>query len=175
MIRLGGGQGFYGDGVSPVADLLADGVDYLVCEALAELTLAILQKDRQRDESLGFTRDLPLYVRAALPHIVDGRTRFITNAGGINPVAAGRAVVDALKDAGATGLTVATVVGDDVRAHAGALGLPDDALFANAYLGARPIVDALAAGADVVVTGRVADASLFLAPLVHEHGWAWDD
>jgi hypothetical protein len=174
-VRLGGGQGFYGDGHGPVEDLLAAGVDYLVCEALAELTLAILQKDRQRDESLGFTRDLPLYVQQALPAIVDGRTKLITNAGGINPVAAGRAVVATLKAAGATGLTVATVVGDDVRGHAADLGLPDDALFANAYLGARPIVDALASGADVVVTGRVADASLFLAPLVHQFGWAWDD
>ena len=90
-VRLGGGQGFYGDGLGPVPDVLEAGVDYLVCEALAELTLAILQKDRQRDESLGFTRDLPAYVRAALPYVVDGRTRFITNAGGINPVAAGSA------------------------------------------------------------------------------------
>ena len=169
-VRLGGGQGFYGDGLGPVPDVLEAGVDYLVCEALAELTLAILQKDRQRDESLGFTRDLPAYVRAALPYVVDGRTRFITNAGGINPVAAGRAVVATLKEAGATGLIVATVVGDDVRPRADELGLPADALFANAYLGARPIVDALDAGAHVVVTGRVADASLFLAPLVHEHG-----
>lgn len=174
-VRIGGGQGFYGDGHAPVTDLLETGVDYLVCEALAELTLAILQKDRQRDESLGYTRDLPLYVGAALPWIVDGRTRLITNAGGINPVAAGRAVVAAIKSAGAGGVTVATVVGDDVRGRAEELGLPADALFANAYLGARPIVEALDAGADVVVTGRVADASLFLAPLVHEHGWAWDD
>ena len=174
-IRIGGGQGFYGDGLGPVPDVLEAGVDYLVCEALAELTLAILQKDRQRDESLGFTRDLPMYIRAALPYVVDGRTRFITNAGGINPVAAGRAVVATLKEAGATGLVVATVVGDDVRPRADDLGLPTDALFANAYLGARPIVDALDAGAHVVVTGRVADASLFLAPLVHEHKWAWDD
>ena len=90
-IRLGGGQGFYGDGTSPLADLLAAGLDYLVCEALAELTLAILQKDRMRDESLGYTRDLPVYLRAALPHLVEGRTKFITNAGGINPIAAGRA------------------------------------------------------------------------------------
>ena len=175
-VRIGGGQGFYGDGLGPVPDVLEAGVDYLVCEALAELTLAILQKDRQRDESLGFTRDLPMYVSAAaLPYVVDGRTRFITNAGGINPVAAGRAVVSTLKEAGATGLLVATVVGDDVRPRAADLGLPPDALFANAYLGARPIVEALDAGAHVVVTGRVADASLFLAPLVHEHKWAWDD
>ena len=175
MIRLGGGQGFYGDGHDPVADLLADGVDYLVCEALAELTLAILQKDRQRDEALGYTRDLPAYIGAALPYVLDGRTKFITNAGGINPIAAGRAVADTVKALGGENVTIATVVGDDVRGHAESLGLPDDALFANAYLGARPIVDALAAGADIVVTGRVADASLFAAPLIHEFGWGWDD
>ncbi|MDQ1426515.1 MAG: hypothetical protein QOD72_4013 [Acidimicrobiaceae bacterium] len=174
-VRLGGGQGFYGDGLQPVADVLDAGVDYLVCEALAELTLAILQKDRQRDESLGYTRDLPLYVKAALPAIVDGRTKMITNAGGINPLAAGRAVVDTLRAAGASGLKVATVVGDDVRPLSDQLDLPDDTLFASAYLGAGPIVDALRAGAHVVVTGRVADASLFLAPLVHEFDWAWDD
>ncbi len=174
-VRLGGGQGFYGDGHEPVEDLLAAGVDYLVCEALAELTLAILQKDRQRDEALGYTRDLPLYVHQALPWLVDGKTRLITNAGGINPVAAGRAVREALIAAGAPQVRVATVVGDDVRPLATDLGLPADALFANAYLGARPIVEALAAGADVVVTGRVADAALFLAPLVHEHGWSWED
>jgi hypothetical protein len=174
-VRLGGGQGFYGDGIAPVADLLDAGVDYLVCEALAELTLAILQKDRQRDENLGYTRDLPLYLQAAMPFVLDGRTRFITNAGGINPIAAGRAVKAAAEALGVHGVKVATVVGDDVRSHAAALGLPDDALFANAYLGARPIVDALDAGAHVVITGRVADAALFLAPLVHEHGWAWDD
>lgn len=174
-MRLGGGQGFYGDGVAPVTDLLEAGVDYLVCEALAELTLAILQKDRQRDESLGFTRDLPLYLQAALPFVLDGRTRFITNAGGINPIAAGRAVKATASALGVSGLKVATIVGDDVRPRASALGLPDDALFANAYLGARPIVDALDAGAHVVITGRVADAALFLAPLVHELGWRWDD
>ncbi|MCU1351861.1 MAG: hypothetical protein JWM05_1070 [Acidimicrobiales bacterium] len=174
-VRIGGGQGFYGDGHDPVAALLEAGVDYLVCEALAELTLAILQKDRQRDESLGWTRDLPLYVAQALPQIVDGRTRFITNAGGINPIAAGRAVVGALREHGASGLKVATVIGDDLRPHAEQLGLPTEALFANAYLGARPVVEALEAGADIVITGRVADAALFLAPLVFEYGWAWDD
>lgn len=175
LVRIGGGQGFYGDGHEPVEALLDAGVDFLVCEALAELTLAILQKDRQRDESLGYTRDLPMYVGQVLPHLVSGRTRFITNAGGINPVAAGRSVQTALKGAGAEGLKVATVVGDDLRPRAVELGLPDDALFANAYLGARPIVEALDAGADIVVTGRVADAALFLAPLVHRFGWAWDD
>src|SRR3954469_23448844 len=174
-VRLGGGQGFYGDGIGPVADVLNARVDYLICEALAELTLAILQKDRMRDESLGYTRDLPLYLRAALPFVLDGKTKFITNAGGINPVAAGRAVMATLKQAGTTGLKVATVVGDDVRSRAAELDLPGDAMFASVYLGARPIVEALAQGADVVVTGRVADASLFVAPLAYEFGWSWDD
>ncbi|MEZ5322166.1 MAG: acyclic terpene utilization AtuA family protein [Microthrixaceae bacterium] len=174
-VRIGGAQGFYGDGHLPVAALVADGVDYLVCEALAELTLAILQKDRQRDESLGYTRDLPLYVAAAIEPIMAGRTKLITNAGGINPIGAARAVVDALRSFGLGGVKVATVVGDDVRPHGELLGLPDDAVFANAYLGAGPIVEALDRGADIVVCGRVADASLFLAPLVAEFGWADDD
>ena len=175
VVRIGGGQGYYGDGYGGVRPLLDAGVDYLVCEALAELTLAILQKDRQRDESLGYTRDLPAYVQTALPKIVTGATRFITNAGGINPIAAGRAVIDGLRSNGVSGLTVATVVGDDLRPHGDQLDLPDDTLFASAYLGAQPIVDALDAGADIVITGRVADASLFLAPLIHEFGWAADD
>src|SRR5437764_3831548 len=110
-----------------------------------------------------------------MPYVLEGRTRFITNAGGINPVAAGRAVVGAARSLGVSGIKVATVVGGDVRSQAAELGLPDDALFASAYLGARPIAEALDAGAHVVITGRVADASLFLAPLVHEYGWAWDD
>ena len=122
--------------------LLEAGIDYLVCEALAELTLAILQKDRQRDESLGYTRDLPLYLQAAMPFVLDGRTKFISNAGGINPVAAGRAVVGAARSLGVSGIKIATVVGDDVRGRAAELGLPDGALFASAYLGARPIVEA---------------------------------
>ncbi len=176
-IRIGGGQGFYGDGHAPLQDLLASNLDYLVCEALAELTLAILQKDRQRDESLGYTRDLPLYVGAAAPQLIDGSLKFITNAGGINPIGAGRAVLEAFGRFGVTGIKVATVVGEDVRPLGTSLSLPEDTLFANAYLGAQPIVEALRAGAQVVITGRVADASLFLAPLIYEFGWGpeeWD-
>ena len=98
-VRVGGGQGFYGDTPRSVAGLLDAGVDYLCLEALAELTLAILQKDRQRDETRGFTRDLPAYLSAALPAVAAGRTKVITNAGGINPTAAARAAVDTARDA----------------------------------------------------------------------------
>lgn len=174
MIRIGGGQGFYGDGKAPLAALLESRLDYVVCEALAELTLAIMQKDRQRDESLGYARDLPAYVGAAVPYLLEGTTKFITNAGGINPIAAARAVVDGLKAFGIEGLRVATVVGDDVM---GLLSEQEraESLFANAYLGAQPIVQALREGADIVITGRVADASLFLAPLIYEFDWRSDD
>jgi len=191
-VRVGGGQGFYGDTPAAVGGLLDAGVDYLCLEALAELTLAILQKDRQRDETRGYTRDLPLYLDAALPALADGRTKVITNAGGINPTAATHAAIEVARAKGVPGLKVATVLGDDlmtrldeIRSRGAALEhldsgagfdeFPGDTLFAAAYLGARPIVEALALGADIVITGRVADAALFLAPLVYEHGWAWDD
>ena len=192
-VVVAGGQGFYGDTPTAVDALLAEGIDYLCLEALAELTLAILQKDRQRDKARGYTRDLPSYLERALPAVADGRTKVVTNAGGINPTAAARAAIDTARALGMTGLKIATVVGDDVLGRLDALhsghgqsfthldsgepfeAFPGPALFASAYLGARPIADALAQGADVVITGRVADASLFLAPLAHEHGWKWDD
>ncbi len=192
-MRVAGGQGFYGDTPTAVDALLAEGVDYLCLEALAELTLAILQKDRQRDETRGYTRDLPAYLARALPFVADGRTKVVTNAGGINPTAAARAAIDTARSLGVTGITVATVVGDDLLGRLTQLHeherqalahldtrepyatFPGPALLASAYLGARPIAEALARGADIVITGRVADASLFLAPLAHAHGWQWDD
>lgn len=191
-LRIGGGQGFYGDTPASVAPLLDAGVDYLCLEALAELTLAILQKDRQRDETRGYTRDLPRYLAAALPAIVDGKTKVITNAGGINPAGAARAALAAARDLGVHGVKIATVLGDDLMTRLGDLreagislahadtGMsfdeaPGPPLIASAYLGARPIVDALEQGADIVITGRVADAALFLAPCAFEHGWSFDD
>jgi hypothetical protein len=191
-VTVAGGQGFYGDTPTAVDALLAEGVDYLCLEALAELTLAIMQKDRQKDETRGYARDLPEYLTRALPFVADGRTKVITNAGGINPAAATRAAADTARAMGITGLKIATVLGDDLLTRLDGLeadgqsfahldtaaplsSMPAPPLFAAAYLGARPIADALAQGADIVITGRVADASLFLAPLAFAHGWAWDD
>jgi hypothetical protein len=191
-VRIAGGQGFYGDTPAGLDSLLGEGVDYLCLEALAELTLAILQKDRQRDESLGYTRDLPAYLTRALPAVAARGTKVITNAGGINPGAATRAAIDTARRLGIAGLRVATVLGDDLTGRLDELHasgepfthsdtgaplaeLPGPSLLAAAYLGAAPIVDALQQGADVVITGRVADASLFLAAAAHAHGWARDD
>ncbi|CAN5167952.1 DUF1446 domain-containing protein [soil metagenome] len=183
-VRIAGGQGFYGDTPAAIADLLTEQPDYVCLEALAELTLAILAKDRSRDETLGWTRDLPLYLMQLLPAVLAGksgghRTRVITNAGGINPLGALNFLKASAQTFGLTGFTVAVVMGDDLRAQPDLLppSFPpnEDLQFANAYLGVSGIVQALEQGADVVITGRVADAALFLAPLVHEHGWSLTD
>lgn len=183
-VRIAGGQGFYGDTPAAIADLLTEQPDYVCLEALAELTLAILAKDRARDETLGWTRDLPLYLMQLLPAVLAGRngghqTTVVTNAGGINPLGALTFLKASAAKFGLTGFTVAVVMGDDLRAQPGLLpaSFPPNAdlQFANAYLGVAGIVQALERDADVVITGRVADAALFLAPLVHEHGWGMGD
>src|SRR3954453_19046956 len=135
-IRLGGGQGFYGATPRAVEGLLAEGIDYLCLEALAELTLAILQKDRARDESLGYTRDLPRYLSAALPALVDGRTKVITNAGGINPRAAAHAAIETARAAGVSGLKIATVMGDDLMPRLDAVRAATGSALANVETGA---------------------------------------
>lgn len=179
-VRLAGGQGFYGDTPDAIDDLLTEQPDYVCLEALAELTLSILSKDRERDETMGWTRDLPLFLLKLMPAVLERGTTVITNAGGINPPAAARMVATAAKEYGLTGFSIATVTGDDVRDRPELLPAhfpadPERLRFANAYLGARPIVEALERGADLVITGRVADAALFLAPLVHRHGWGWTE
>jgi hypothetical protein len=192
-VRIGAGQGFYGDtpdGAVAVAE--RGGVSYICCDALAELTMAILQKDRLRDPTGGFARDLPQFMRALLTTARRSGIRIITNAGGMNPAGAAQAVQDVARELGIAGLRVATVTGDDITGRIDELRasgielanmdtgadiatIRERIVFAVAYLGAQPIVEALERGADVVVTGRVADASLFVAPMVHELGWAWDD
>jgi Acyclic terpene utilisation family protein AtuA len=192
-IRIGAGQGFYGDTPDGAVAVAERGdVSYICCDALAELTMAILQKDRLRDPTGGFARDLPAFMRALLPTTREKGIRIITNAGGMNPAAAAAAVRQVAAELGIDELRVATVTGDDLSSRLDELradgvdlsnmdtgadlaAIRDRVVFAVAYLGARPIVEALEGGADVVVTGRVADASLFVAPMVHELGWRWDD
>ncbi|WP_043727052.1 acyclic terpene utilization AtuA family protein [Kutzneria sp. 744] len=172
-IRIGAGAGFADDRVEPAAELAERGdLDYLVFECLAERTIALAQLERLRDPTRGFTEWLPERMAAALPACVRNGTKIVTNMGAANPLAAAQVVAEVAREAGLTGLKIAAVTGDDV------LGLVDkdeNTVSANAYLGCEPVVEALARGADVVVTGRIADPSLFLAPLVHEFGWALDD
>jgi hypothetical protein len=192
-VRIGAGQGFYGDTPDGAVAVAQRGdVSYICCDALAELTMAILQKDRLRDGSGGFARDLPAFMRTLLPIAREQGIRVITNAGGMNPAGAARAVRDVAGELGINDVRVATVTGDDITARIGELTtggidlrnmdtgadlatIRDRIVFAVVYLGAGPVVEALERGADVVVTGRVADASLFVAPMVHELGWKWND
>jgi hypothetical protein len=192
-VRIGAGQGFYGDSVDGALDVARHGdVQYICFDALAELTLAILQKDRFRDPAAGYARDLPAFMTALLPICRERGIRLITNAGGINPVGAAAAVRAVARNLGMDDLRVGVVVGDDItsridelRAVGAALDNLDtgeslDAVrsrvvFGVAYLGCAPVVQALSLGADVVITGRVADASLFVAPMVHELGWSLND
>jgi hypothetical protein len=166
-------------------------VQYVASDHLAELTLAILQKDRQRDPNLGYTRDLVPMLMDLLPIAIPRGIKFILNAGGLNPMGAREVLLSALKKYGLK-LKVGVVLGDSVLQRLDELQeagvslahmdtgenidtIRERLLFASAYLGARPLVEALDAGADIVLTGRVADAALFLAPMVHELGWRWDD
>ena len=192
-VRIGAGQGFYGDTPDGAVDVARAGdVRYICFDALAELTMAILQKDRMRNTEGGYTRDLPMFMRRLLPITHESGIRLITNAGGVNPAGAAAAVRGVARDLGMHDLRIASVTGDDIGARLAdlrAMGIDlrnmdtgDDfidvsarVVFAVAYLGAAPIVTALQRGADVVVTGRVADASLFVAPMVHELGWSFDD
>ncbi|WP_219837239.1 acyclic terpene utilization AtuA family protein [Paenibacillus sp. R14(2021)] len=185
-IRIGAGQGFYGDSILPALETAARGnVQYLCFDSLAELTLAILQKDRQRDPSLGYAADIGRQMKELLPIAKANGIRVITNAGGMNPAGAAREVARIAKELGLGGLKLAVVAGDDVYADIDALreqgaslahledgreiaDIRDRIVFANAYLGAKPIVEALRAGADVVITGRTTDSALFLAPYIYE-------
>jgi hypothetical protein len=190
-IRVGAGTGFYGDTIWPAIQSLKEGeLDYLCFDALAELTMAILQKDRQRDPDWGFARDLEPFMRQVLPLCAERGVKVMSNAGGINPPSAKRVVEGVIEELGLD-LQVAMVSGDDLMGRLEDLkeqGLlvnmqngerfdPEEhsITFANAYLGARPLVEALAEGADIVLSGRTTDAAQFAAPLIYEFGWAWDD
>lgn len=191
-IRIAGGLGFYGDSWQPIkASIERGNVQYVASDHLAELTLAILQKDRQRDPHLGYTRDLVPMLAELLPIAIPRGVKFVLNAGGLNPMAAREVLLAALKKFGLR-VKVGVVLGDAVLERLDELqesgvslahmdtgediaSVRERLVFASAYLGAKPLVEALDAGADIVLTGRVADAALFLAPMVHELGWRWDD
>ncbi|HEX4427638.1 MAG TPA: acyclic terpene utilization AtuA family protein [Frankiaceae bacterium] len=174
-VRIGAGQGAFGESPELMLSSLRAGVDYLVCDSLAETTSAFFALDRKADEGAGYAPDLTARVGLALPWIAEGTTRLITNAGGHNPLAAHQAVIQAIRDAGQRGIQVAVVFAEppqDARATYGPAG---DAFAEQVYLGAAGIAQALARGAQIVLTGRVADAALFLAPAIHEWNWGWQD
>lgn len=194
MIRIANGQGFWGDSLeAPVEQVRRGAIDYLTLDYLAEVTMSILEKQRSRDPKAGYARDFVDLIARLLPELRERHVRVIANAGGVNPFGCRDALLNVAKEQKIP-LTVATVTGDDITDQLDQIlrrgielrnmdtgeplaSIRDRVQRANAYLGAFPVAEALKQGANVVVSGRVADAALILAPMVHEFGWAatdWD-
>jgi hypothetical protein len=188
MIRIANGQGFWGDWLEAPVRLVDQGpIDYLVLDYLAEVTMSILQKQKQEDASMGYARDFPPLIGRLARKLKDRNIKVVANAGGVNPTACAHAVLKA-----APGLKVAVVHGDDVFGRLDDFlsrgyemrdmdtgeplsGIRARILSANVYIGAFPLAEALGSGADVVIAGRSTDTALTLAPMVHEFGWKADD
>ncbi|MFL5554424.1 MAG: acyclic terpene utilization AtuA family protein [Gemmatimonadaceae bacterium] len=191
LVRVAAGQGFWGDDLdAPRRQVEGGPIDYLMLDYLAEVTMSILQKQKERDPSLGYARDFVGAMESVLPAVVERGVKVIANAGGVNPLACAAAVKTMADKRGASGeLRIGVVTGDDLldrlddliaQGHALSnmeTGEPlasvrDRVLSANAYIGSVPIVDALKKGANVVITGRSTDTALTMAPLRYEFDWA---
>ncbi len=192
-IRIGAGQAFWGDDITVPRWQVEQGhLDYLIMDFLAELTMSILQKQKLRDPKLGFAADIVPIMQDTLPAAAANGTKIIANAGGVNPVACGRAVRTVAEHLGlGDWARIAVVVGDDLLPSLPAIAeqhalanhdtgaafetIASRVVSANAYLGSTEIAAALDAGANIVLTGRCTDSALALGPLIHEFGWAADD
>jgi hypothetical protein len=185
--RIGTGAGFAADRLEPAVDLARRGeLDVMVLECLGERTVAFAHRDRMANPSRGYNAHLDRRMRALLPACREAGTVIVTNMGAANPRAAAERTRDIARELGLAGLTIACIEGDDVTASVpltetfmdepGTLaGVGRPIVGMNAYLGADAILPALAADADVVIGGRLADPSMYLAPLMHRYGWAADD
>ncbi len=194
-VRIGNGCGFWGDSLdAPIALARAGRLHYLTLEYLAELTMSILALQKQRDPQLGYAADFLNVLEHLCPILQSQpRLKIVTNAGGMNPASCAAKARALLDRAGLGARRVAIVTGDDLLPHLDRLlsekgqpfanldtGRPltdvrSQVVSANAYVGSPPIANALAQGASVVITGRVADAALTVGPAAHAFGWAWDD
>ena len=187
-IRIGAGAGYSGDRIEPSVELAEKGdLDYLVYECLAERTIALAQQAKMKDPKAGYDPLLEERMRAALPTCKKNGVVLITNMGAANSQAAAEKTREIAVELGLSGIKIAAISGDDVLEAVKSADYPiiengesirsldGKMISANAYLGAQPLVDALRAGAQVIISGRVADPALFVAPLVHEFGWSMDD
>lgn len=191
-IRIGGAQGFWGDlNDAPIAMAKNDDVNYIACDYLAELTLSIMQRQKERNPERGYAKDFITVLKEIIPTIKEKSIKVITNAGGMNVKAAVEAAKQAVKEAGVS-LKIGYVIGDDVKDIIPELrkqgiemrnmdtnepidGILPNMVNANVYYGAEPIIECLKGGADIVIVGRSTDSTLFLAPLAYELGWDLND
>jgi hypothetical protein len=193
-IRIASGQGFWGDQLDAPRQQVEGGqIDYLMLDYLAEVTMSIMQKQRSRSPQYGYARDFVPLMGEILPAVVERTIRVVANAGGVNPAGCRDAVLEEARRAGLGGRArIGMITGDDILERLPDLlargialknmetGEPLEALLgrvqsANAYIGARPIVEALRQDAHVVITGRSTDTALTYAPMIHEFGWSFDD
>lgn len=188
-IRIASGQGFWGDLIeAPYLQVTKGNIDYLVMDYLAEVTMSILQKQKNKNPNAGYAKDIPPLMKRILPFCVKKNIKVITNGGGVNPEACANEIFAVAKELGIAKLKIAVILGDDIRTQIDDLvanghplknmetgesiaGVKDKLLSANVYFGAFPIVEALKSGADIVVTGRTTDTGLTLAPMIYEFGW----
>ena len=192
-VLIGNGQGFWGDSIDAPVKLMHDGpIHYVTLDYLAEVTMSIMQRQKQRNPSRGYATDFVHLMKETLSAIVEKDIKVIASAGGVNPEACREAVFEVARELGLTGLKIGIVEGDDILATLPELmqsgaefnhlenGEPlslvqDKVLSANVYISSLPIAEALEQGAQVIITGRATDPGLVLAPLVHEFGWRADD
>jgi hypothetical protein len=194
VVRVAGGQGFWGDSLDAPRQQVENGqIDYLMLDYLAEVTMSILQKQKERDPSMGYARDFVGAIESVLPAIVDRGVRVIANAGGVNPRSCAEAIRKLAEAKGAGDkVRIAVVTGDDLLGRIDELlasghalanmetgeplsAIRDRVLSANAYIGSKPIVEGLARGANIVITGRSTDTALTMAPFRFEFGWSDTD
>lgn len=193
VVRLGAGSGFWGDAIDPAMELLEKGkLDYLCFDFLAELTMALLQRQKLKNPALGYIPDAVQYMKAMMPAARANGTRLVSNGGGVNSRAAAQKIVEDARALGLKGTKVALVEGDDLLERIDMMlekGVPfthmetGDTGFreirkrvvaANVYMDSAGIIDGLAQGADVVITGRVSDNAVYVGPIMHEFGWRHD-
>ena len=188
-IKIASGQGFWGDLIdAPYHQVTKGDVDYLVMDYLAEVTMSILQKQKNKNPELGYAKDIPDLMKRLLPITTRKKIKIITNGGGVNPIACAKAVKKVAQELGISELKIGIVLGDDISNQIDELLnnnaqlnnmetgesivlIKDKILSANVYFGAFPIVEALQKGADIVITGRTTDTGLTLAPMIYEFGW----
>lgn len=186
-ITIAAGQGFWGDWLeAPVRQIKGGQIDYLMLDYLAEVTMSVLAKQKESNPALGYARDFPPLIERILPDIIANKTTVISNAGGLNPKACAEAIISAARIRQIP-VQVAVISGDDIEALSATIDLPhletkasldtirDRITSANAYIGSEPIVEALRNGAQIIITGRVADPSMVLGPLQFAFNWAEDD
>lgn len=187
-VRIGGGAGFSGDRIPPAVELVESGdINYIVFECLAERTIMLAQQRKRLDPSSGYDPLFERRMRAILESCSKKNVKIITNMGAANPLAAGKLAVGIMREMGIEDLVVAVVTGDDIldgvkhgkcklyELNLSPHEIQKNLVSANIYLGSAPILEALRQGANVVITGRVADPSLFVAPLLYEFGWESND